>query len=161
MRGIFRLLLISTFLYSSFASRYGVNVEDDMSPEDILELADEALSTNDPIGALKIYEQGIEKINEEEDSLVTALSLYTNAGTAYSSTGDERKAVGMYRKAILLFSKQIDDIVVESVQKSATDITAQAAFFLGMTHEALESYRKAADSYSFAASLDSYHWAGM
>jgi len=132
-----------------------------MSPEEILELADETLSSNDPVGAIKIYEQGISIIDEEEFSILTGISLYTNAGTAYSTTGDELKAVGMYRNAILLFSNQIDDIVEESMKKSATDIAAQAAFFLGMTHEALEKYRKAADSYAFAASLDSYHWAAL
>jgi|AntRauTorckE5430_2_1112549.scaffolds.fasta_scaffold02388_2 tetratricopeptide (TPR) repeat protein len=160
MQGILKHLLLATLLYLSAASRYGIDT-DGMSPEEILELADETLSSNDPVAAIKFYDQGIALFNEEDDSILTGLSLYTNAGTAYSTRGDEVKAVGMYRNAIMLFSNQIDDIVVESMNKSATDIAAQAAFFLGMSHEAMESYRKAADSYAFAASLDSYHWAGM
>lgn len=47
------------------------------------------------------------------------------------------------------------------MKKSASDLTAQAAFFLGMTHGELGNHKKSADSYAFAASLDPYHWAAL
>lgn len=157
--------LLHSLVFTNISSpvhggRYGIDTEG-MSLEEILEAGDETLSSNDPLEAINIYKKGIELINPEEDSLLTALSLYTNAGTAYSSTGDERQAVAMYANAIRLYSKEIEEIVDESIQKYATDIVAQAAFFLGMTHEALENYRKAADSYAYAAQLDEYHWAAL
>jgi tetratricopeptide (TPR) repeat protein len=152
--------MATALLSTTYAGRYAMNLEHDMTPEEILELGDTTLASNEPLEAIKIYEQGISSIDEKSESLLTSLSLYTNLGTAYSSTGNERKAVEMYRDAILLFSNHIEDVVDESTKKAATDITAQAAFFLGMTHEELENYRKAADSYAFAASLDPYHWAG-
>lgn len=160
------LMAIALLSSSAYSRRYEMNVEH-MTPEEILELADNTLASNEPLEAIKIYEQGISSIDEtattrtnQHDTLVTSLSLYTNLGTAYSSTGNERGAVEKYRHAILLFSNHIEDIVDESIKKAATDITAQAAFFLGMTQEELGNHRKAADSYAFAASLDPYHWAG-
>lgn len=142
------------------ASRYDINV-DDVSQEKILNLADTSLSQNDLPSALKYYQQGIKNINEKEDNILTSLSLYTNLGTAYSASGDELKALEMYRNAILLYSGQSEKIVEESTKKSASDITAQAAFFLGMTQGALGNHRKSADAYAFAAELDPYHWAAL
>ena len=153
-------MITAAMLSTSFSSRYDMNVET-LTLEEILELADATLASNDSLEAIKLYEKGISRINPDEDSLLTSLSFFTNLGTAYSSVGNERKAVEFYRNAIVLFSDKIEEHdLEESSKKSATDITAQAAFFLGMTHEELENYRKAADSYAFAASLDPQHWAG-
>ncbi len=134
---------------------------EDTPLEEILEIGDTKLSSNEIGTALEYYQEGIDRINPEEDSIVTALSLFTNAGTALSIIGEEIKAVKMYADAIKFYSKNIEEIVEESTQKQASDITAQAAFFLGMSHEELKSPRKAADSYAFAASLDEYHWAAL
>ena len=41
----------------------------------------------------------------------------------------------MYKKAILLHSETIDEIVEEGMKTSASELAAQAAFFLGMTHQ--------------------------
>jgi tetratricopeptide (TPR) repeat protein len=160
MRPYLLLVIFAIATNTIFGSRYGVEV-DDLSQEEILDLGDTSLSQNDVASAIKYYEQGVANINNEEDSLLTSLSLHTNLGTAHSASGDERKAIEMYRNAILLFSDQIEEIVEESMKKAASDIAAQAAFFLGMSQSELENYRKSADAYAFAASLDPYHWAAL
>ncbi len=160
MRFNFLLALFAIASNTISASRYGIDV-DDLSQEEILDLADTSLSENDIPSAVKYYEQGIQNIIEERDNILTSLSLYTNLGTAYSASGDERKALEMYRNAILLYSGQIEEIVEESIKKSASDITAQAAFFLGMTQGELGNHRKSVDAYAFAAELDPYHWAAL
>lgn len=157
---VFFILVVGILTHSIEGSRYGAD-PDDLSLEEILDLGDTSLSQNDPVSAAKYYEHGVAKIKEDEDSLVTCLSMYTNLGTTYSSMGDERKAIGMYRNAIVLYSNQIEEIVEKSMQKTASDLTAQAAFFLGLSHDELGNHRKAADSYAFAASLDEYHWAAF
>lgn len=159
-----RFLLLSLLLSASYSnvsgSRYGVDVED-MSQEKVLEMGDGYLSSDDPMTAIKYYEKGVARIDAEEDSIITALSLHTNMGTAYSAIGDEIKAVEMYRNAILFYQAQIDEIVDESMKKSASDLAAQVAFFLGMTQDELGNHRKSADAYAYAASLDPYHWAAL
>ena len=159
-----RFLLLSLLLSASYSnvsgSRYGVDIED-MSQEKVLEMGDGYLSSDDPMTAIKYYEKGVARIDAEEDSIITALSLHTNMGTAYSAIGDEIKAVEMYRNAILFYQAQIDEIVDESMKKSASDLAAQVAFFLGMTQDELGNHRKSADAYAYAASLDPYHWAAL
>mmetsp|Transcript_8990 Transcript_8990/g.11320 ORF Transcript_8990/g.11320 Transcript_8990/m.11320 type:complete len:499 (+) Transcript_8990:77-1573(+) len=131
------------------------------SIEDLLEMGDNNLISDDPLTAIKYYEQGIKAMNKEVDSLITGLSLYTNSGTAYSSSGDERKAVEMYRQAILLYSNNIDEIVEKSVKKEASELAAQASFFLAMTFQELDMNQKAVDAYAFANTLDPNHWASL
>lgn len=154
-------ILLSLFTVLSLICRTYGNVAADSTVEGLLELGDNNLATEDPQSAIKYYEQGIEMFNEEEDSLVTGLSLYTNLGTTYSHIGDERKAMKMYRQAILTYSGVIDEIVDEKFKKEASDLAAQAAFFLGMSFQELEMFQKAADAYAYANNLDEYHWASL
>jgi tetratricopeptide (TPR) repeat protein len=154
------LYLIALLLSTKLRTVHG-NVDESSSIEDLLEQGDDNLVTDDPQSAIKYYERGLEVMNEEEDSLVVGLSLYINLGTAYSSIGDEQKAASMYRQAILLHSRNIDEIVEESFKKEATDLAAQASFFLGMTLEEFKMFEKSADAYAYANTLDEYHWASL
>lgn len=139
---------------------YG-NLNSEGSLEDLLELGDNNLATDDANSAIEYYKKGIGKINELEDSLITIVSLYTNLGTAYSSTGQEREAMKNYRQAILSYNKNIDDIVEQSFKKEVSDLAAQASFFLGMTFQELDMIEKAADAYAYANTLDKNHWASL
>lgn len=133
----------------------------DNSIDDLLELGDKNLSSNDVQTAIKYYLEGIDKINEEKDSLITIISLYTNLGTSYSSIGHERKAMQMYTKGILAHEKKIGDIVEKSFKKDADDLAAQTSFFLAMSLQELEKFDKAADAYAYANTLDKNHWASL
>jgi len=131
-----------------------------MTPsEEFLAVGDNSLASDDESDAIEYYEKGIAALTEG-DSLATALSLYTNLGTAFSSLANEKAAIGSYRNAILLHSDVIENDG-SNVPKEATDIAAQAAFFLGMSHEALGNPKKAVDAYAFASSLDEYHWSSL
>ncbi len=149
------LLLLLTFIHGAFGGRY------DDSIEDLLEMGDNKLASDDALGAIKFYKKGIDKINENEDSLITIVSLYTNIATAYSSTGQEREAMKNYRHAILSYSNKVDDTTEESFKKDVSDLAAQASFFLGMTFQELNMFEKAADAYAYANTLDDYHWASL
>lgn len=123
-----------------------------------LNQGDESLASNDFITAIKHYKEATTQI-QQADSIISVLSLYTNLATALSASGDEFEAVKYYRDAILYHSEHIEHIVDDSERREASNIAAQAAFFLGLTHEELKNYQKAADSYAYAANLDEYHWA--
>ena len=128
--------------------------------EDYLSFGDNALSNDLSNEAISYYQEGIEKWTEE-DSLVTILSLHTNLGTALSSTGKDDEAANQYREAISTYSNKIEDIVDKATKKQASDITAQASFFLGMVLQDAGKVREAIDAYSSAAILDPYHWASL
>ena len=123
-----------------------------------LNQGDESLASNDFIAAIQHYKEATTQI-QEVDSIISVLSLFTNLATALSASGDEYEAVKYYRDAILYHSERIEHIVDDSERREASNIAAQAAFFLGMTHEELKNYQKAADSYAYATNLDEYHWA--
>ena len=91
----------------------------------------------------------------------SALSLQTNLGTALSSLGLEEEAVESYRSAVLQYTEGIKEIVDDTFKKDATDIAAQASFFLGMAYQDLDQPWKAADAYAYANTLDPYHWASL
>jgi tetratricopeptide (TPR) repeat protein len=146
-------------LVSSIYRVFG-NVNENASIEDLLEMGDINVGKDDPQSAIEYYEKGIEKMNEN-DSLLTALSLYTNLGKTYVSVENKPKAVIMYRKAIMLHSKNIDKIVAKSFKKEATDLAAQASFFLGTVLEGFEMFDEASDAYFYANSLDKNHWASL
>lgn len=139
---------------------YIAEADESLSQEQLLKLGDAALVSDDLSTAMGYYKRGIENI-KDEDSISTPLSLYTNLATAYSSTGNEEEAKNMYRKAIIYHSKKIEDIEEQSARKEATDIAAQASFFLGMTLQELGSNQKAADAYAYANTLDPNHWSSL
>lgn len=152
------------FIPFLFYSIIFVNVVWGESIEDLLELGDKKLASEDPKSAIEYYKQGIDAINEEKDSLITRVSLYTNLGTSYSSMGDEKNAMATYRQAILTYTNNIDDIddiVERSLKREASDLAAQASFFLGMTLQELGMDEKAADAYAYANTLDENHWASL
>lgn len=121
------------FLGLSFISRL-THGSEPATAEDFLELGDASLGKNDPVNAINYYEKGISAI-EDKDSLSISISLYINLGTSYSTLGEEKEAMKMYREAILLHSKKIDDVTEEGSKLAANQLTAQAAFFLGMTFQ--------------------------
>jgi predicted TPR repeat methyltransferase/Tfp pilus assembly protein PilF len=152
----FLLLLMIT---SILVTRAAMN-DDGLTTESLLELGDESLSQGDYAGAIEYYEKGVSLVSED-DSLITAISLRTNLATALSSLGREEAAAESYRSAVLQYTKGIDEIVDKETKKEVTDIAAQASFFLGMVYQDLNQPQKAADAYSFANSLDPFHWASL
>jgi len=152
----------STFFFLRFllASCLMLSAARDLTPEALLSLGDQSLSQGDYNKAIEYYKQGVSQVTED-DSLVTALSLQTNLGTAQSSLGSEVEAAESYRGAVLRYSEGIEEIVDKDFKKEATDIAAQASFFLGMAYQDLEQPQKAADAYAYANSLDAYHWASL
>lgn len=126
-----------------------------------LSQGDEKLAANDVNSAIQYYKEAVQKI-DKDDSILSILSLYTNLATSLSVSGNEIEAVKFYREAILYHSKHIEDYAEnEELQRDASNIASDAAFFLGLTHEELKNYRKAADSYAYAASLNEYSWSSF
>jgi predicted TPR repeat methyltransferase len=154
MKRLNRALLVSLFAIGSFVIENVAGRNFDL----FLNQGDESLASNDFNAAIRHYKEAIQQI-KEVDSIISILSVYTNLATALSASGDEYEAVKFYRDAILYHSEHIEQVVDERERNEASNIAAQAAFFLGMTHEELKNYRKAADAYAYAATLDEYHWA--
>jgi tetratricopeptide (TPR) repeat protein len=150
---LLKLICFITAIVSGFSGRFS-------TPEELLELGDNALSSDDVTTAIKFYLRGIEGIDDDE-SILTALSLYTNLGTSYSSMGEEVKAIEMYRNAILYYSDTIGEIVDKTILKSASDLAAQTSFFLGLSHQEIGNSQKAVDAYAYANTLDPFHWASL
>jgi tetratricopeptide (TPR) repeat protein len=132
----------------------------DLSLETFLSLGDQSLSQDDNGQAIEYYQQGVSLLSEN-DSIITALSLQTNLGTALSSVGREEEAAEAYRKAVLTYREGIDDIVDNVVKSDAAGIAAQASFFLGLAYQDLGEPQKAADAYAYANTLDPFHWASL
>ena len=132
----------------------------DLSSEALLSLGDQYLSEDDTGKAIAYYKQGVLLLTED-NSIITALSLQTNLGTALSSIGQEEEAAESYRNAIQTFTEGIEDIVNSVVKSDAVGIAAQASFFLGMVYQDLNQPHKAADAYAYANTLDPYHWASL
>lgn len=130
------------------------------SPDDSLSLGDSALMSEENEKAIEFYKQGIQLVTED-DSLITELSLHTNLATAYSATGQEEQAAKAYENALVSYKKAIGDIVDKSVKREASDIAAQAAFFLGMVYQDLGQPEDAAEAYEYANTLDPLHWSSM
>jgi len=155
MRFFISILLYFVSLHVTFFAE----ADESLSQEQLLK-GDTAFAADDLVTAIGYYEQGIEMITDDE-SITTPLSLYTNLASAYSSQGNEEKASTLYREAVIYHSKKVDESVEESIRKDATDIAAQASFFLGMTFQELEHHEKAADAYAYANSLDPNHWSSL
>jgi tetratricopeptide (TPR) repeat protein len=129
----------------------------EISPEGFLSLGDEALSKDLSEKAVGLYQQGIEKLDEDE-SLLIELSLYTNMGSALSSMGKNEDAVKAYQKALVAYKVGVEDIVEKSFRKDAAGIAAQASFYLGMCYQDLGTFLDAVDAYAQAETLDPLHW---
>mmetsp|Transcript_19778 Transcript_19778/g.40166 ORF Transcript_19778/g.40166 Transcript_19778/m.40166 type:complete len:513 (-) Transcript_19778:652-2190(-) len=126
-----------------------------------LKLGDEAFVRNDVESAIKYYEQGIRAL-AQDIPLTTALELYTNLGSAKSHSGDDESAIGAYRRAILLHTEAIESIAGDDdAKRDATNLAAQAAYYLGMVHQNSGDMEKSADAYSLANTLDPLHWASV
>ena len=135
--------------YSLFAA----GNEDLDSASEFLNLGDSALIADDSMLAITRYKRGIEAFNEK-DTLMTALSLHTNLGTALSTIGDNNAAIEEYKKAILILGKNKNKSSGEAEQK----LVAQASFFLGMEFEDTNQPDKAVEAYVHAIELDKMHW---
>ena len=127
VRVLSKMALLSSILFCTFANLRLANGNKDKdkddahqhhSIEELLEMGDNKLATNDPQNANQYYLTGIEQLNIEEDSLITGISLYTNLGTAHSTLGNKQEASKVYRDGLLLYSNTIDEIVHTSHHES-------------------------------------------
>ena len=132
----------------------------DLSADDYLSLANNALSADANEKAVELYEKGIELLTAD-DSLLTILSLETNLASAYSAMGDNIQATTHYQKAIAAYSEQIEDITDQEIIQDSKDIAAQASFFLGMVLQDEGDAQKAVEAYGFAVVLDPNAWAAL
>ena len=128
---------------------------------DLLNLGDEAFAGKDVESAIKHYEEGIRSL-DQETPLTTALELYINLGSSKSHSGDDESAIGAYRRAILLHTETIESIGGDNnARRDATNLAAQAAYYLGMVHQNSGDVEKSADAYALANTLDPLHWASV
>jgi tetratricopeptide (TPR) repeat protein len=132
----------------------------DLSADDYLSLANNALAADANIKAIDLYKKGIDRLTEDE-SLLTVLSLETNLASAYTAVGDNSNAMTHYQKAITAYSKQIEDTVDNEMIHDAKEITAQASFFLGMVLQDEGEARQAVEAYGYAVVLDPHAWAPL
>jgi len=152
---------VTMLLWSSFGT-FAPFILASSVPE-FLEQGDAALSQDRSTEAIGYYKQGLQVMEEstKEESLISILSLHTNMATALSSVGQNQEAADYYKKPLVAYANKIDSITDEDVKKDATDIAAQASFFLGMVYQDLEQYRDSVDAYSQAHVLDPNHWASL
>ena len=125
---------------------------------------DQALASDSNQQAIGFYQKGIQLVQEDEDndiSLLTILSLYTNLATALSAQGFDEPAAEAYQKALTAYKEIVPEIVDKTIQQEAASIAAQSAFFLGMVYQDLEQTRDAIDAYTYAHKLDPLHWASL
>lgn len=131
-----------------------------MRPEQYLAIGDEALTQGDHEAAIENYSNGIQALTDDE-SLLILLSLHTNLATAFSSSGMDQRAAAAYEQGLAAYQSQIGEVVDADFRRDATDIAAQAAFFLGMVYQDLDQSRDAVDAYTYAHALDPLQWAAM
>uniref|UniRef100_A0A7S1G083 Uncharacterized protein n=1 Tax=Corethron hystrix TaxID=216773 RepID=A0A7S1G083_9STRA len=160
--GFFFAIALFCFVIESQAA-WGVEKNEDVSasqsPVSLLSMGDDELASDNYHDAENYYRKGVSLISDSTD-LVISLSLYVNLGTALSSSGNNNEAVDSYISAIALHDTYA---AKQELSKEEHDITAQAAFFLGMTYQDMEKIppAKAADAYALAASLDPRHWSAL
>lgn len=174
----YRYLLLLGYLSIAFvfattsrvSARAAETLEEDvvLSLEQVREAADDALSDGDTSRASEMYRRGIHywetaiQHKSTDYSLITVLTLYTNGGTAFSTLDDTDMAIDLYAGALDTYQTEIGLIIDKDVRKDATDIAAQAAFYLGMVYQDLEGKdREAIATYKYAARLDPLHWASL
>ena len=130
------------------------------SPEDYLSYGDDSLSRGLYSEAIEFYKEGIEGLDDDE-SLLTKISLKTNLATALSSSGQNAEAISQYRSAIEAYNEEIDNITDTKVTEDAKSIASQSAFFLGMELQDAGQAEKAVEAYGYAVVLDSKHWSAL
>jgi tetratricopeptide (TPR) repeat protein len=134
------------------------------SPEDCLVQGNAALGQDDYATAVRWYEAGIEAMGAEGDenefSLVTAVSLETNLATAYSATGEPNHleaAMEHYESAIAAY--ELGNSNTNDVDETeARAIVSQTAFFYGMELQEV-NVRRSIEMYGKAVQLDPELWA--
>mmetsp|Transcript_14596 Transcript_14596/g.22515 ORF Transcript_14596/g.22515 Transcript_14596/m.22515 type:complete len:498 (+) Transcript_14596:2-1495(+) len=132
------------------------------SPEQFLEMGDKELASNALEEAVALYQKGLEGLHgDESSSLVTAISLATNLGTSLSELGKEEESVEAYSQGLRHYQESFENISDLITRKDTTAIAAQASFFLGMVYQDLGLAEKAANSYSYANTLDPMHWSSL
>lgn len=155
---ILRLLFLLAFALT--LSHAAERDETGFSAEDYLSLGNNALSLDANEKAIDLYLKGISALNEDE-SLLTIISLETNLASAFSSIGDSDKAIAHYQQAITSYNKQIEDIADNQMVEEAKAIASQSSFFLGMVLQDEGEPRKAVDAYGYAVVLDPKAWAAL
>ncbi len=131
-----------------------------LSSEDLLALGNKELAANHYEPAIEYYQKAKAALTEDESILIT-ISIHTNLATTLSSQGRDEEAADAYRVGLRYYVDNIDDIVDVEMKRDADEIASQASFFLGQVYQELGQAPAAADAYSFAYSLDPYHWASL
>jgi tetratricopeptide (TPR) repeat protein len=153
MRRLFSFLFQLCLLFSPIQGK-------DLSSDDYLSLADQALSDGTNEQAIELYKSGIESLGDNE-SLVTIISLETNLASALSAVGEDEESVEHYRKAIAVYKATIDAIQDKETEAFAKEIASTAAFYMGMVYQDMGEAQKAIDAYGYTFVLDPKHWASL
>ena len=154
------LLVLACISWHVFLSSLASAVDADT----FLMQGDQSLATGENEQAIGFYTKGVQLIEQDEDneiSLLTILSLFTNLATALSAQGDNEKAAEAYQNGLLAYKEIISEIVDKDVKEEASNIAAQTSFFLGMVYQDLGQPGDAVDAYVYAHSLDPMHWASL
>jgi len=151
---------------------------------DYLSMGDEALMANQVPQAISIYQEGTQLIQMETKSdekttltsssyIATAISIYTNLGTAYSVMAEQSpkqqilyqpKTIQTYRDAIMLhqqFSNHPSQKSTTAELQKVNKVAAQTSFFLGMEYQDTNDFEQAMTSYGLAYTFDPLHWSAL
>ncbi len=131
-----------------------------LSTEDLLARGNNELAANNTELSIEYYQKAIAALTDDE-SILIIVSVHTNLATALSSQGRDAEAAESYRRGLRYYVDNIDEIVDDDMKRDANEIASQASFFLGQVYQKLGQAPAAADAYSFACSLDPYHWASL
>jgi predicted TPR repeat methyltransferase len=108
--------------------------------------------------AVFAYGKGVDHLLEK-DSLIVAISLYTNLGTAQYTIGRLDDAAASYRTALLRYAAHKGESRREKADLDS--ISASASFYLGMVCQDQKLAQDAIDAYKLAHSLDPHHWSAL
>jgi tetratricopeptide (TPR) repeat protein len=132
-----------------------------LTPEEYLEQGDVLLMQDDFQEAIVAYEKGLALLTPS-DSLVIALSLQTNLGTAQYTSQRLDDATNSYQA--VLYAYQANKVRTDSIdheQQQQLDeaadlkaIAASAAFYLGQVHQDRDEAHDALEAYQLAHSID-------
>lgn len=139
-----------------------ISIAKELSSDELLSLADEALSRGSNEKAIDLYQAGLKSLTENE-SLLTLLSLETNLASALSAVGQNEESIDHYQKAISAYraTEESDTELDEETEDYAKDIALTASFYLGMVFQDMGEAVKAVDAYGYTVVLDPKHWAAL
>lgn len=140
-----------------------ISLANQLSSDEYLSLADDALSRGSNERAIEMYKAGLDSL-EENASLLTLLSLETNLASALSAVGLNEESIDHYHKAISAYTTAMEDEdtdLDEETEGFAKDIASTASFYLGMVLQDIGEGQKAVEAYGYTIILDPKHWAAL